>query len=109
MSYSLTLFALVAATAAPCIVSADTTPPPATVAPTPQKSIDQQLDELKTERDRCKLRAKLAGQKADELMTRDWLGYCRAIRVQEMNEHRMKMIDERIKILEQKKASSAQK
>lgn len=117
MSYKAKLLILCSVMVAPLNLSAENPPPSpsATVPPVPSpskspapqpKSIDQQIEQMREERDRCKLRAALAGRKADQLMTRDWLGYRRAIRVQEMNEERMKALDEQIKTLEQKKKPS---
>lgn len=63
--------------------------------------IEQKIQRLKKERDLLRQEIYLAGQKADQLIDQDWLGYRQALARQERAQAKLKEIDAEIKSLEQ--------
>jgi peptidoglycan hydrolase CwlO-like protein len=67
-------------------------------------AIDTQIQQLKNERDIAAMRAYMAGNTADQIMGRDWLGYKAALRKQTELQELVAELDRQIAELEKKKA-----
>lgn len=67
--------------------------------------IDSQLKELKQARDVAARNARLADDRADRSIDRDWLAYRRSLAIQQHAEEQVKELDAKISELEKKKAA----
>ena len=68
-------------------------------------TLDQEIKKLKDERSQAKMQAYIASGNASQWLGQSWVNYQEAIRKQERNEARVKVLDARIAELEKQKAA----
>lgn len=115
MKYNKAIFALLCQVAFTPLAgeNAPKTPNNSTVDAQSQiAALDTQIQKLKNDRDVAAMRAYMAGNTADQVMDKDWLGYKTAIDKQSQLQELVAQLDSQIAELEKKKAalqSSAKK
>lgn len=68
-----------------------------------EPDLDQKIAELKSEREQARIHARIAANDADRLLTRDWLGYQRALTREEHYQEEMQTLSKQIDALEKQK------
>ncbi len=71
--------------------------------------LDAEIKQFKQARDLAKSQAYMAGSRANQFLGQNWVDYQQAIRAQERYENDAKLLDEKVKELEQEKASLQKK